>query len=186
MFLAARRWRVASDYLESSQRDAEEITKTLQQVDTLLASEKLHQLYQGDAAELRKNVRKMLVNVKTDLEALGNLEKDDPFKTDPTLANQRYKLIKNIETAKIDFEFEIIPALEKLTKQIVETSKQNPPAQVDEKALPPPPAGEKWTVQKVLDTASQFVEQAARAGAIFTKAYTLAKALGLILGIPVP
>jgi hypothetical protein len=177
---------VASDYLESSLSDAEEIAKTLQQVDALLGSDKLDQLYKGDAAELRKNVRKMLVNIKTDLEALGNLEKDDPFKTDPTLANQRYKLIKNIETAKIDFEFEIVPALEKLTRQVVETSKQNPPQQVNEETLPPPPPGEKWTVQKVLDTASQFVEQAARAGAIFTKAYTLAKALGLVLGIPIP
>lgn len=177
---------MASDYLESSLSDAEEIAKTLQQVDALLGSDKLDQLYKGDAAELRKNVRKMLVNIKTDLEALGNLEKDDPFKTDPTLANQRYKLIKNIETAKIDFEFEIVPALEKLTRQVVETSKQNPPQQVNEETLPPPPPGEKWTVQKVLDTASQFVEQAARAGAIFTKAYTLAKALGLVLGIPIP
>jgi hypothetical protein len=177
---------VASDYLESSLSDAEEIAKTLQQVDALLGSDKLDQLYKGDAAELRKNVRKMLVNIKTDLEALGNLEKDDPFKTDPTLANQRYKLIKNIETAKIDFEFEIVPALEKLTRQVVETSKQNPPQQVNEETLPPPPPGEKWTVQKVLDTASQFIEQAARAGAIFTKAYTLAKALGLVLGIPIP
>ncbi|GAB4451401.1 MAG: hypothetical protein OHK0041_14180 [Anaerolineales bacterium] len=177
---------MASDYVESSLGDAEEIAKTLQQVDALLGSDKLNQLYQGDAAELRKNVRKMLVNIKTDLEALSNLEKDDPFKTDPTLANQRYKLIKNIETAKIDFEFEIVPALEKLTRQVVETSKQNPPEQVNEETLPPPPPGEKWTVQKVLDTASQFVEQAARAGAIFTKAYTLAKALGLVLGIPIP
>lgn len=186
MFFSDQEVRVASEYVESSQGDAEEIAKTLQQVDTLLASEKLHQLYQGDAAELRKNVRKMLVSIRTDLEALDNLEKEDPFKTDPTLANQRYKLIKNIESAKVDFEFEIVPALEKLTRQVVETSKQNPPAQVDEQALPPPPAGEKWTVQKVLDTASQFVEQAARAGAIFTKAYTLAKALGLVLGIPIP
>jgi hypothetical protein len=177
---------VASDYLETSQSDAEEMSKTLQQVDTLLASEKLEQFYKGDATELRKNVRKMLVNIRTDLEALGNLEKDDPFKTDPTLANQRYRLIKNIETAKIDFEFEIVPALEKLTKQIVEDSQQNPPEQVDEETLPPPPPGEKWTVQKVLDTASQFIDQAASAGAILTKAYTLAKALGLVLGIPIP
>ncbi len=176
---------MASDYLESSQSDAEEIAKTLQQVDVLLGNEKLNQLYEG-AAELRKNVRKMLVNIKTNLEALGNLEKEDPFKTDPTLANQRYKLIKQIETTKIDFEFDIVPALEKLTRQVVEKSKQNPPEQVDEKALPPPPPGERWTVQKVLDSASQFVEQAARAGAIFTKAYTLAKALGLVLGIPIP
>jgi hypothetical protein len=176
---------VASDYLESSQNDAEEIAKTLQQVDMLLGSEKLNQLYEG-AAELRKNVRKMLVNIRTALEALGNLEKEDPFKTDPSLANQRYKLIKNIETAKIDFDFEIVPTLEKLTRQVVENSKQNPPEQVDEQTLPPPPPGERWTVQKVLDTASQFVEQAARAGAIFTKAYTLAKALGLVLGVPIP
>lgn len=177
---------MASDYLESSLHDAEEIAKTLQQVDALLGSDKLNQLYQGDAAELRKNARKMLVNIRTDLETLDNLEKADPFKTDPSLANQRYKLIEKIETTKIDFEFEIVPALEKLTRQVVENSKQNPPEQVNEETLPPPPPGEKWTVQKVLDTASQFVEQAARAGAIFTKAYTLAKALGLVLGIPIP
>jgi len=130
---------VASDYLETSQSDAQEISKTLQLVDTLLASEKLSQLYEGDATELRKNVRKILVNIRTDIENLGELEKSDTFKTDPTLANRRYQLMKNVETAKIDFEFDIFPALEKLTKQVVEKSQQNPPLQVEEDALPPSP-----------------------------------------------
>jgi hypothetical protein len=177
---------MSNNYLETSQRDAEEMSKTLQHVDNLLASDKLDQLYEGDAAELRRKVKTMLMSVNTRLHELSDLEEKDVFKTNPVFATQRHQLIEGIESAKIDFEFDIVPALEKLTKKVVQNSKENPPEQVDEKALPPPPPGERWTVQKVLDTAAQFVEQAARAGTIVTKAYTLAKALGLVLGIPVP
>jgi hypothetical protein len=178
--------KVTSNYQETSEHEAEEIAKTLRQVDTLLASEKLSDVYESDVQKLRGNVRKMLLNISTHIQTLSALEDDVIFKTDPSFANQRHRLINLIETAKIDFEFDIVPALEKLTKQVIANSKQEPPTQVDESKLPPPPAGESWTVQKVLDTAGQFVDQAAHAGTILTKAYTLAKALGLVLGIPVP
>jgi len=172
--------------MESSQDEAREIAKTLQQIDLLLASNKLGEVHPSDVSKLRGSVKKLYVSISTDLKTLSSLEEDVLFKTDPSFATQRHQLIKSIETAKIDFEFDIVPALEKLTKQVIEESKQNPPTQVDEKELPPSPHGERWTVQKVLDTASQFVEQAARTGTIITKAYTLAKALGLVLGIPIP
>ncbi len=177
---------MASGYLEHSQQEAQEIAHALQQIDTLLGSEKLGQVYQGDILEIRRKVRTLLGNIRTDLAALAEVEASDLFKSDPTQANRRYLLIKNIESAKIEFEFDVLPALEKITRQAVENSKINPPQQIDESALPPLPTGEKWSVQKVLDVAEQLVEQAGRAGAIVAKAYPLVKALGLIVGIPIP
>ena len=172
-------------YMQASRSEAEEIAATLKQLDVLLASDKLGTIYAADATELRRSVRKMLATVNTDVEALANIERNDIFKHDPTLAQHRYQLIKDIETTKIDFEFDIVPALERLTKEVVEQAKQNP-ASVDESTLPPTPSGERWTVEKVLSKAEQFSDQATKAVRFVPKAYTFAKALGLVLGIPVP
>lgn len=177
---------MSDDYLDNTQREAEEIAKTLRQVYELLGNDKLNAVYKGDATELRSKMRDLLGNINTNINELAKLDSADVFDDDPTLARRKHILIEGIETAKIDFEFEIVPALEKLTKQVIENSKQDPPAKVDDSTLPPSPSGEKWTIQKVLDTAGNFVDQAARAGSIITKAYTLAKALGLIMGIPIP
>lgn len=175
---------MAEDYTETSRNEAERIAATLKQLDVILASDKMSALNVGDVTELRRSVRKMLIGFNTDLEGLANIERDDIFKTNPVFATQRHQLIKNIETAKIDFEFDIVPTLEKLTKQVVQHFKRNPPATVDESALPPAPPGTRWTVQKVLDAAEQFVDQAIKAVGVASKAYPLVKALGLLVGIP--
>ncbi len=170
---------MASDYLNSSQAEAKDIAKTLRQVDLLLASNKLRDVYQSDATELRRKVKTMLADINTSLNDLSDLEAKHIFKTNPVFATQRHQLIERIETAKIDFEFDIVPALESLTRQVVENSKQNPSMLVKN-------PNESWTAQKILDQAGQFVDQAARAGTILIKAYGLAQALGLVLGIPLP
>ena len=175
-----------SNYLETSERDAKEMAKTLKQIRGLLESDKLRSVYEGDATELLDKVKKVLENFNSARESLASLEEDTIIKTDPSFNNQRNQFIRRIEKAKIDFEYDIVPALEKVTRQVVENSKQNPSAQVDTSKLPPPSPAENWTTQKVLDKASQLVDQAAKAGAILTKAYTLAKALGFVLGIPIP
>lgn len=174
------------DYLESTAQEAQEIADTLKQLDTLLASEKLAVLSADDVNNLRRDVRKMLISMSADVESLASLERETVIKTDPSFVSLRHQLIKSVETAKVDFEFNIVPVLQKLTSQAVQQVKENPPETVDESTLPPPPPDEKWTVDKVIDTAEGFVDQASKATGVITKAYTLVKALGMIVGIPIP
>jgi hypothetical protein len=180
---------MASDYLEDYRRDAKEIVKThgqVKEVIKLLESDKVSSSYEDKAEELLNKVEKALVKINSAIQSLVSLEEDSIIKTDATFVNLRTQLIGGVERAKGEFAREIVPELEKLTKQIIESSKQNLPEQVNESVLPPPPSGEHWTVQKVLDTASQLVDQATKAGTIIMKAYPLAKALGLLLGLPIP
>src|SRR5262245_54384196 len=177
---------MSEEYTESISGDAYMFSDLLKHLDSILASDKLQESQEELAPELRRDVKKMLVNVNTDVANLKEIESSDVFKTDPTLANRRYILIKSIESAKVDFEFDILPKFEKLTKAVVQTAKQNPLASVDESKLPPPPPGEQWTVDKVLDTTDKLIDQAKQAGGMLAKAYSLAKAVGLLIGIPLP
>jgi len=172
-------------YIEGVDGDADKFADVLRHLDSILASDKLQESYEQDATELRRDVKKMLINVNTDVSNLKEIESSDVFKTDPTLANRRYTLIKSVESAKVDFEFDILPKFEKLTIVVVQAVKRNPPASVDENKLPPLP-GEQWTVDKVLNTTDQLLDQAKKAGGMLAKAYSLAKAVGLLIGIPLP
>ena len=172
------------ELLDKGQQEAQQLSGTLKDLDRLL--EKVSASYPDDISNLRRTVKKMLVGVNTDVELLANLEKEDIFKTNPVFATQRYQVIKNMEEIQIDFEFEILPALEKITRRTVEQTKQNPPAALDESTLPAPPKGETWTVKKVIETAEGFLDQANKSVGVLTKAYGLVKALGLVVGIPIP
>jgi hypothetical protein len=177
---------MAEEYTEVSRRNAEQIAATLKQLDMILASDKIATPPTGDITELRGRVRKLLVDINSDLEALANIDRQDVFKTNPVFATQRYQLIRNAETSKIAFEFEILPSLQTLTKRVVEEVKQKAPERADVAALPPHPPGEQWTVQRVVDTAQTFVTQATKAAEVAGKGYALVKALGLLSGVPVP
>lgn len=174
------------DYKEASRKEAEQIAKTLTQLGKLLESDRLITVYASDASELRAKVSDLLARFRTNLEYLAEVDRADIFKTDPALAPRRYVLIGNIEAAKIAFESEVVPALDRLTSQVVEQARAHPPASLDVSALPPAPSGERWTVQRVVEAAEHLVEQGTKAVQVATKAYVLVKALGLLVGIPVP
>ncbi|MDR7521521.1 MAG: hypothetical protein QN168_03555 [Armatimonadota bacterium] len=174
------------DYQQASRKEADQILKTLVQLDTLLASDRLNRVYASDVSDLRARVADVLERFRTNLENLAEVDRADVFKTDPTLATRRYVLIGNIEASKVVFETEIVPALDRLTSQVVEQARTHPPATLDTSALPPPPSGDRWTVQRVVETAEHLVEQGAKAVQVATRAYALVKALGLLIGIPVP
>ena len=177
---------MADDYKDASRKEAEQIKKTLIQLDGLLKSDKLSTVYASDASELRERVSELLKTFRQSLENLAQVDRDDVFKTDPTLAGRRFTLIGHIESAKVEFETEVVPALAQLTDQVVEQAKASPPPKLDVSALPPPPSGEKWTVPKVVAAAEQLVEQGTKAAKVAGKAYALVKALGLLVGIPIP
>jgi hypothetical protein len=177
---------MADDYKDASRKEAEQIKKTLIQLDALLKSDKLATMYASDASDLRAKVADLLEKFRTSLENLAQVDRDDVFKTDPTLAQRRFILIRNIESAKVEFETEAVPALAQLTDQVVEQAKVSPPAELDVSALPTPPSGEQWTVPRVVAAAERLVEQGTKAAKVAGKAYALVKALGLLVGIPIP
>jgi hypothetical protein len=173
-------------YSDDSQKEVEQIANALKQLDTILASDKISTMYEGDLTQLRASVKELLISIDTNISVLKDLEQRDIFGTNPSLAGDRYALIRRIEENKKDFEFDIVPEIGKLTKQAVQYAKRNPPTSVDESKLPPVPSGEKWTAQKVIDTAEEYLNQAIKAAKIVTKAYAFAKALGILAGIPLP
>jgi hypothetical protein len=175
-----------TDYKEASRKEAEQIARTLKQLDTLLDSGRLDTVYATDAGDLRAKVSELLKSFKTNLQNLSEVDRADVFRTDPTLAGRRYLLIGELESAKIVFDSDVLPALTRLTSRIVEQAKAAPPAELDVSALPPPPSGERWTVQRVVDAAERLMEQGAKAVEAATKGYALVKALGLLVGIPIP
>jgi hypothetical protein len=177
---------MAEDFKATSRREAEQIATTLTQLDMLLASEKLTDLYASDAGELRTRVSDLLAKFRTNLENLAEVDRADVFQTDPTLANRRFVLIGNIEAAKISFETEAVPALDRLLSRAIEHAKASPPVTLDVSALPQTQPEERWTVEKVVDAAERLVDQGTKAAGVATKGYALVKALGLLVGIPVP
>lgn len=177
---------MAAQYTNDSQKEAEEIARALKQLDVILANDELKIIYAGDPAQLRKRIKDLLVDIDTNISLLQNVERQDFYGTDPTLARQRVIHTRKIEEDKITFEYEIMPEVEKLTVQTVEYVKQNPPASVDESKLPPALSGEKWTVKKVIETADKFMDQALKAAQVVTKAYAFVKVLGILTGIPIP
>jgi hypothetical protein len=172
-------------YGNKAQLEAEKIADSLKQLDNLLNSENLVKIYAGDLNELRRNIRRLLISLNADLESLKSIEKDDIFRTNPIYATQRYQLIRTIETTKVDFEFDIFPTLQKLTKEALEGAKQNP-SSLDIRSLDSTASVERWTSQKVIETAQQFIDKAGKVVGIATRAYTLVRALGLLSGNPIP
>ena len=172
---------MADGYIASSREEAEQIAETLKQLDAILAGEGAAALEAGDLSGLRRDVRKMLVGVRTDLEALAAIDREDVFKTNPVFATQRHQLIQKIESAKIDFEFDILPAITRLTEAAAAKVAGAPAGPIDPKKLPPPEGGP-WTVEKVLKTAERFTDQAAKAVGVAAKGVKLVKALGLLTG----
>ena len=175
-----------TDYKEASRKEAEQIRKTLTQLDALLETNRLTTVYASDATELRAQVSDLLENFRTSLESLARVDREDVFGTDPTFAQQRFKLIQRLEGAKITYDSQVLPSLARLTSQIVEQAKAAPPGTLDVSALPPPASGERWTVERVVTAAERLVEQGSKAVGAATKGYALVKALGLLVGIPIP
>ncbi len=176
---------MADAELEAAANETRQIAGTLQELDNILGTDKLRSLSTESVAELRRSVRNMLISIRTDLTALEAIKRDDIYGTNPVFAGQKHVLIQRIETTKVDFEFDVVPAVEKLTKQMIEQVKQTPAALVDTSTAPSLPQDENWTVEKVVDRAEEYVDQASRAMSAARKLYTLVKALGLLIGISV-
>jgi hypothetical protein len=175
-----------TDYREASRKEAEQIRKTLTELDALLASDRLTTVYASDASELRAQVSDLLKEFRTNLVFLEEVDRADVFGGDPIQAQRRFTLIRNLEGAKIVYDSQVLPALARLTSQIVEQAKAAPPGTLDVSALPPPESGERWTVERVVAAAERLVEQGSKAVGAATKGYALVKALGLLVGIPIP
>jgi hypothetical protein len=166
---------MGDSYIEEERTGSQKIAESLKQLHNLLESEKLARIYHGDIAELRRNVRRLLIGFNADLESLKRVESDDVFKTNPIFATQRHQLIRNIEIAKVDFEFDVLPKIETLTKDALQEAKRNP-SSLDATSLGNISA---------IDRAERSVEMTAKIVVMATKASTLVKALELLSGIPI-
>lgn len=177
---------MAEDYAASTAKEAEKFREALNSLDLVLASDLLPESETVNVSDLRRKVKEALVNLRTDVESLRDVKSKNFYGTDPTLSLQERQLVRSIESQKVGFEFEIVPAFRKLARETVEKAKENPPPVPDKGSLPAPPPGEEWTAERVVDTAEKFINQAEKAGGVIAKAYTFAKALGLLVGIPLP
>ena len=173
-------------YIEDARQEATELAAALTELDNLLSNEKVAADVPADVTPLRKNIKKMLVDLKTSIEAMSGVETADYFGTDPTFAQQRIQLMNRIEQAKIDFEFDILPVLKKTITVMAAKAKAAENPQVNAQALPEPDAGSKWTVSGVIEKAESFIANAEKSVGIATKAYAMVKALGMLAGIALP
>lgn len=177
---------MSTDHTSESKEDANQFREVLNNLDVVLKSELLDEVSADDIKKLRADVKQMLINMETYVEGWRLVDEKDFFGNEPSLALNRLQFIKNIKATKINFEFEILPKIRQIAEETVEKVKQNPPETVDVKRLPPPPSGESWTTQKVLDTAEKFLTQATTAGGVVSKAYKVAQAIALVAGVPLP
>jgi hypothetical protein len=167
----------------ASDSTAKDLADALTQLDEILRSHAYDDLEVADVTALRARVRRSLVSIRTDLGALAQLDADDVFKTNPVFATQKYQLITNIEQTKIDFEFEIAPALHKLACASLERARMDPTADLDTEVLSARSYGDGWTVDQVLDSAQKLVDTSTKAVGIISKAGALISALGLLAGV---
>ena len=177
---------MGEDYTIAAEKGAEKYREALNSLDLVLSSDLLPEAETVSVSELRLKVRNALVDLNTDVQSLRDIKKKNFYGTDPSFALQERQLIRSIEDAKVRFEFEILPAFRKLARETVEKAKENPPALPDQSRLPAPPQGEGWTAEKLVDASEKFINQAEKASGILAKAYAFAKAVSLLVGVPLP
>jgi hypothetical protein len=166
-----------------SDSTAKDLADALSQVDEILRSHAYDDLEAADVTALRARVRRSLVSIRTDVEALSRLDADDVFRTNPVYATQRYQLITNIEQTKLDFEFDIAPALHKLACAGLERARLDPAADLDSEVLSARSSADGWTLDQVLDSAEKFVDSSTKAVGVISKASALISALGLLAAV---
>jgi hypothetical protein len=165
---------MAVEHSGASGSTAQDLADALAQLDELLASQAYDDVQAADVAALRARVRRGLVSMRTDLEALSRLDADDVFRTNPVFATQRYQLITSLEQTKLDFEFDLAPALEKLASASIEQARRRPPVYTDGTGL---------NLEQILDSAERFVDASTRAVGVVSKAGALISALSLLAGL---
>ena len=164
---------MAVEYSGASREAAQEIADALTRLDDVLAAGTFDATAADDLAALRARVRRELVSVRTDLQALGQIDADDVFKTNPVFATQRYQIITSIEQTRIDFEFEVVPALQKFARQNVDRAKQHSSSE----------RADGWTPRAVLESAERLVDDSTRAVSVVSKATALIRAFMLLAGL---
>jgi hypothetical protein len=159
------------DYAAETRQEAQQMAQALAELDALLANPDHTGLAPEAIQDLRLRVRQALGRMRTDLAALDRVDQDDPFKTNPVFATQRYQLMERLEDTRITFEFDLLPGLRELTRQ---TIGQASAAQAGE----PGPG--------FVQAADKLLEQSNRAVTLVSKVLPIVQALTLLFtGQPV-
>ena len=104
--------------IEEVNKIKEIVTELDKYIDAMGNKPELQDIYE-DTEELRDKIKSDLIRLKTDIRDLKRIDETDFYGTDPTFANQRRNVIKNIEKIKIDIEVDIYPKVEKITKDLL-------------------------------------------------------------------
>lgn len=104
--------------IEEVEKIKEIVTELDKYIDAMGNKPELQDIYE-DTEELRDKIKSDLILLKTDIRDLKRIDETDFYGTDPSLANQRRNVIKNIEKIKIDIEVDIYPKVEKITKDLL-------------------------------------------------------------------
>jgi hypothetical protein len=134
---------------------------------------------------LQKQVAKILTLLNTNQKLLAGINATDKFGTDPSLALQRARLTEEIEGAMVDYRFDVLPALSRLTTDVLDKAKAT--GSDDEiVASLNATSSEHWTFAKVVDIAQGLIASASTAVGVVAKGYPLVRALALFAGVHLP
>lgn len=104
-------------------KDRDRVDRIEQNVSKLLiwlgeSKDKLIGLGYGSQVEdIQRSLGDKLTTLRTNLSILEGF-KDDPFQTEPTIQSERYRHIQQIQNVRTSLEFDIIPSLKKLHKDL--------------------------------------------------------------------
>lgn len=157
---------------KSDIEEAEKIKEIITELDKYINAMGNRPELQGifeDTTELRNKLKNDLVNLKTDIRDLKRIEETDFFGTDPTLASQRRRVIKDIEKIKNDIELDVYPKVEEITKDLL----------IKKDVLMPQVSGA--DKQDIIQKTNDLLDGASRAVNIVKKGIKLVSALKSII-----
>ena len=169
---------------DTPQTDAGRIAATLRALSDVLGNSTLG-AKTGDVTALQRRVTEVLTVLNTNDHLIAGINAADTFGTDPSLALQRARLTREIEAAKIDYQFEILPKLVRLTTDVLEQAKETGPDDQIVAALNET-THEHWTFARVVDSAQRLIGSASTAVGLAANGYPLVRALALLAGIHLP
>ena len=156
--------------IEEVEKIKEIVTELDKYIDAMGNKPELQDIYE-DTVELRSKIKSDLVSLKTDIRDLKRIDETDFYGTDPSLANQRRNVVKNIEKIKIDMEVDIYPKVENMTKDLL----------IKKDVLMPKVT--ETDKQDIIQKTNDLLDSANRAASIVKKGIGLVGALKTILTV---
>jgi hypothetical protein len=168
------------DYADASRAEAQQLFDAITQLDTILARADTS----DELDQLRRVATSALLDLRTGIAAYGETRKANIFSTEPSLFLREWQLMRLVEQSKLSFELDVLPHLRSVVRSTIELKRQTPVDHVDDQELQRVERDSQgWTVEHVLDSAEQLVNQSDRVAGVVAKVASLARALGMLVSL---